>query len=200
MNESLINFNSPQEYFLFLKKIGIVGKWKIEDGRMNNRGKSIIGKSYCQKLVKLFEEKDLFRKKVSVAEVISWLDSFQHVSRILNRLETLIEEKFYSDISITFEYVIPFSKKSRVDCIIGYKGNICLIEFRTVDSFDKIRKAYEKKITELIIYKELFSNFMNKNKVIVYPFIGIYEYKFKSLIEKNQNYLGASLRRRCSEW
>lgn len=184
--DCLLYFKNPDLFKSFIQEFDIMHGWKIESGLMNNRGKAIEDKLYTKKLRDLFSERDLFRKKVSVAEVVSWLDTFVHLDRIINFLKDRIEYSIYKDIEIVIEYVIEMSKMSRVDCIIKYESRICLIEFRTVNKFDRMKAAFDKKRIELMIYKDLMLNYLEPpTKIVLLPFIGLYEYKEKQIAQKH---------------
>lgn len=186
-NNSLIYFKNPQEFDVFINDMDIYNGWKIESGFMNDRGEKIRNKSYSVKLRKLFNDKEMFRKSVSISEIVTWLDSFTHITRILTLLRLNFDADVIKEIEISFEYVIEMSKKSRIDCIIKYRDRLCLLEFRTVSKFEKMKTAFDKKRIELMIYKDMMGNYMpEKYKIIVLPFIGLYEYEEEKLIEKHK--------------
>jgi len=181
-NDCLLHFKNPYQFKNFIFELGIYNGWRIDCGLMNNRGKNIESRGYTKILRKLFEENKLFRKQVSIAEIVSFLDTFVHLERVLNLLISKEEQNIIKEIEILFEYKIEMSKMSRVDCIIKYKHRICLFELRTVDSFNKLKTAYDKKRIELMIYKDMMLNYMDKiDKIVVLPLIGLYEYKDKKL-------------------
>ena len=181
-NDCLLHFKNPYQFKNFIFELGIYNGWRIDCGLMNNRGKNIESRGYTKILRKLFEENKLFRKQVSIAEIVSFLDTFVHLERVLNLLISKEEQNIIKEIEILFEYKIEMSKMSRVDCIIKYKDRICLFELRTVDSFNKLKTAYDKKRIELMIYKDMMLNYMDKiDKIVVLPLIGLYEYKDKKL-------------------
>ena len=186
-DESLIHFNNPMKYNNFIEELDIYNGWQIESGLMNDRGEKIRNKSYSVKLRKLFNDKKMFRKSVSISEIVTWLDSFVHIDRILTLLRINFDTEILNEIEISFEYIIEMSKKSRVDCIIKYKNRYCLIEFRTVNKFERMKAAYDKKRIELMIYKDMMENYMPiDSKIIVLPFIGLYEFEEGKLIEKHR--------------
>jgi hypothetical protein len=185
----MLYFKYPWKFRQFLIENKLYNSWLIEEGLMNKRGNAIREKEYYKVLSGIFNEKELFRKKVSIAEVVTWLDSFVHVNRLITHLKDKLSIDEYKNLEIYFEYVIKLSKKSRIDCIIKYKNNYCLLEFKTINNFNLLKSSYDKKRLELMIYKDMLSNYFDKSsKLIVYPFIGLHEYKFKKLIEKHYEY------------
>lgn len=184
----LLLFESPLDFKTWMKEYNIANNWNIEHGLMNNRGKAIVDSSYYLKLSQIFNAKKMFRRKVSVAEVVTWLDSFVHIERIINDINEKIDNNSYN-YEIIFEYVIEMSKKSRVDCIFRNKKTnaMCLVEFTTVDSFEKLSNKYKSKRLELMIYKDLMMNYIS-DRIVVFPFVGIFEWKYKKLVKKNYDY------------
>jgi hypothetical protein len=185
--DSLIFFNNPMEYSKFISSMDIYGEWRVQSGILNIRGKIIEDRSYVKKLRETFALKKFFRKKVSVAEVVSWLDNFTFVSRLLNYIKKSITVEEFNEISICFEYMIRMSKKMRVDYVIKYKNRVLLLEMRTVYDFDKIRPTWSKKFQELLVYKELMSYYTDF-QIILYAFITMFEYDGRKLNQKNQEY------------
>jgi hypothetical protein len=185
--DSLIFFNNPMEYSKFIASMDIYGEWRVQSGILNIRGKIIEDRSYVKKLRETFALKKFFRKKVSVAEVVSWLDNFTFVSRLLNYIKKSITVEEFNEISICFEYMIRMSKKMRVDYVIKYKNRVLLLEMRTVSDFEKIRPTWSKKFQELLVYKELMSYYTDF-QIILYAFITMFEYDGRKLNQKNQEY------------
>jgi len=137
----------------------------------------------------MFSDKKAFRREVSISEIVSWLDSFTLLSRVINRLKDKLSDKEYNDIEIHFEYIIKMSKKMRIDFIIKYHKTILLLEMRMVDNFDKLSSTWRKKKMELLIYKDLLNNYLDSDiKVITYAFISLYEYRGKTEVYKHSNY------------
>lgn len=190
-NNCLLSFDNPRQYREYLEEIGIYGYWRISSGLMNDRGKLIEEKSYVNILRKIFFDNHLYYKQVSIAEIVSWLDTFVHLNRILNHLIVEQPIEIVSKIQIIIEYKIEMAKLARVDCIIKYNNKYCLLEFRTVNKFEKMKSAYEKKRLELMIYKDLMENYIEyPAKIVVFPFIGLYEFdqnkRVNSHIENNK--------------
>lgn len=188
-NDSLFHFNNPIDFLNFLNKLDIYNDWKIGNGTMNSRGESIRYKGYTNYLRDKFNNKRMFRRSVSISEIVSWLDSFVIMRRFINVLRNSIENNEFNEIKIYCEYMIKMSKKMRVDFIIKYKNIILLIEFRMVNKFTKIKTTWTKKKLELLVYKELLENYTDKDiKILTFAFISLYEYEGKYLDNIHLNY------------
>lgn len=185
---TLLYFSNPHEFHDFIYSQKIDDGWRIYSGTMNSRGKSIKDKSYSKLLSSTFNDKGFFRKKVSVAEIVSWIDNFLYMLRILKQLHTDIGDKLYNEIEIYFEYKILMSKNMRVDFVIKHRNILLLLEFRTLDRFEKIRTTWDKKKLELIIYKELMQNYISDKTYLTYAFIGLYEYEHSKIVTKHKDY------------
>lgn len=186
--DSLFYFNNPTEFKLFLQKLDIYNDWKIRSGRLNDRGKEIENKPYTKFLRESFQEKGFFRMRVSIAEIISWLDTVSIMKRLFDKLEKQLSSIEFNRIELSIEYMIQMSKRMRVDYLIIYKNRILLLEFRTVSQFEKIRPTWDYKFKELIQYKELMSYYLFDQLIRVYAFIPLYEYNGKILNSKNIAY------------
>ncbi len=184
-NDTLLYFSTPSEFLEFVDALDMYNGWTIRSGTMNSRGRSIRNRSYTNTLKELFSERDLFRKNVSIAEIVSWLDNFVYMKRILDQLEKDVGTKLYRKTEIYVEYKIRMSKMMRIDYVIKYEDKICLLEFRTLDSFNKLRPTWSKKKTELLIYKELMQNYVFGLHFLTYAFIGLFEYNHSTPIEKH---------------
>lgn len=187
--DSLLAFSNFDSFILFYRDLEIYDNWRISSGTMNSRGECIRDKRYTIKLQEKFNEKNMFRKNVSVAEIVSWLDSFVFIKRLFESLKSSINTRTFSQLNIYSEYVIKMSKKMRIDYIITFKDRILLIEIRLVSKFDKIKPAWEKKKIELLIYKELLSNYIPSNvKVITFALVLLPEWDIHTKIDKHIEY------------
>ncbi|MEC9485731.1 MAG: hypothetical protein UMR38_07630 [Candidatus Izemoplasma sp.] len=184
-NDTLLYFSNPNEFIEFIDALNMYNGWTIRSGSMNSRGRTIRNREYAKSLRDLFSARNLFRKNVSIAEIVSWLDNFVYMRRICEHLEKEVGTKFYKQTEIFVEYKIRMSKMMRIDYIIKYDNKICLLEFRTLDSFNKIRPTWNKKKTELLIYKELMQNYVFGLNFLTYAFIGLYEYNRTTPNEKH---------------
>jgi len=153
--DALGYFKNPKQYNEFVDSLDIYNGWKITKGLMNARGEIIRHKSYANQLRRMFSLKKAFRREVSISEIVSWLDSFVIMSRVIDNLKKSISNEEYDKIEIYFEYIIKMSKKMRIDFIIKYNESLLLLEMRMVDNFKKIKGTWTKKKSELLIYKEL---------------------------------------------
>lgn len=186
--DSLLYFNSPKDLKAFMQELDIYNGWKIRSGLMNDRGKLIEDKPYTKRLRDIFSKKGFFRTKVSIAEIVSWLDTMTIMDRLLIELERRLSNEVYNSLEISVEYMIQMSKKMRIDYMLIYNDRILLLEFRTVNTPDKIRPNWDIKFRELLIYKELMSYYMFNKTFRLYAFIALYEYNNKKISEYNVKY------------
>lgn len=182
---SMIKFDSLNEIHSFIDRLDIYNGWKISKGLLNERGSLIKDKQYYEFLKNLFNEKNLFRRSVSIAEVVSWLDSLVIMKRLSHKLASILTLDEMMLIKIDMEYKIEYSKMMRIDYIIHYKKSLMLVEFRLVDSFNKVKPTWEKKKIELIVYKELMENYLSIKKIYTYAMITLFEYEKGRQIEKH---------------
>jgi hypothetical protein len=188
-NDSLFHFNNPSDFLKFINKLDIYNNWKIGNGTMNSRGESIRQKGYTNYLREKFNNKRMFRRSVSISEIVSWLDSFVIMRRFIEKLSNSIDKNEFDDIEIYCEYMIKMSKKMRIDFIIKYKNIMLLIEFRMVNKFTKIKTTWNKKKLELLVYKELLENYTNDDiRILTFAFISLYEYDGTELDNIHLNY------------
>ena len=186
--DAMLSFANYKEFWSFYQGLNIA-KWHISSGLLNERGKYIENRSYTQKLRQIFSEKKLFRRNVAIAEVVSWLDSYLILRRLINVLRAMLTEDILEKMKIHFEYRIEMSKNRRIDFIFEYENRILLAEFRLSDKFPNVSNMWQKKELELIIYKELLSNYLPSNlKVMMFAFIGMPEIDQGQMIEKNIKY------------
>lgn len=184
-NESLLYFNNPNELRVFVKELNIYNGWKINSGLLNDRGKTIQNKAYTNSLRDLFREKKFFRKEVSVAEIISWLDNLTLIQRLFDKLEKKLSKEVFDNIEISVEYMIKMSKRMRIDYLIIYQNNILLLEMRTVSNFNKLRATWDKKFQELLVYKELMGNYLHNKTFRLYALIPLFEYNGSTPVERH---------------
>ncbi len=188
-DDSFLFFKNPKYFCNFLNSLDIYNDWKITKGTMNSRGESIRNKRYTNYLRNRFNNKKMFRRSVSISEIVSWLDSFVIIRRFFKKLSSSITHDEFEDIELYCEYMIKMSKKMRVDFILKYKDTLLLIEFRMVNNFTKIKATWNKKKVELLVYKELLENYIPLDtKILTFAFITIYEYDGKSIDDAHLNY------------
>lgn len=187
--DSLGYFSEPKNYVRFIDSLDIYNGWKITKGLMNSRGEVIRHKSYANQLRKMFSVKKAFRREVSISEIVSWLDSFVMMTRVIERLRVTISIEDYNKIEIYFEYIIKMSKKMRIDFVIKYNNSLLLLELRMVDNFKKLKGTWTKKKSELLIYKELMNNYIDDEKrILTYALITLYEFDGKEKIYAHKKY------------
>ena len=186
---SLLAFKNGYHFLHFYEGLDIYKEWKITTGSMNYRGELIRSKPYALMLENLFAEKAMFRRKVSIAEIVSWLDSFKIIERLVKEMIKNFSSEVFMEIEIFSEYKIRMSKKMRIDYIFKYRDTLLLLELRMVSKFEKLRPTWEKKKLELIIYKDLINNyFPDTYRVINYALITLPEYQIKREISKHIDY------------
>lgn len=188
-DDSMLYFKNVKDFELFYRDFNLYSDWKILKGMPNDRGRKIESKPYAQKLIRAFEEKSMFRRKLSIAELASFMDNFYFISRLLNILKRKLTAEVLSSIEIFSEYKIRMSKNRRIDYLFLLDEKMLLIEFRLSNDFPNTSNVWQKKELELIIYKELLSNYIpTEIKILVYAFVGMPEYDGKKGIEKHQKY------------
>jgi len=185
---SMISFDSPKNFFSFYNDLKIKD-WKISDEFVNDRGYAIRDTSYGITFKKLFNDKHLFRRKLSVGELVSFVDNFYLVNKLMLMLKDSLTNDEYSKLKLFSEYRILLSKNRRIDFILEYEDRILLIEFRISNRFPNVSNIWQRKEAELLIYKELINNYLPKRKdTYIYAFIGMPEYSMNAPVEKHINY------------
>jgi hypothetical protein len=174
--DTLIYFDTPSELISFLHELDVYNGWQIQSGLLNDRGKQIYHRRYVKMLRERFDNRDFFRQKVSIAEIVSWLDTMSLMRRLVESLRAKLGRDVAEQIHIYCEYMIQMSKKMRIDYVLEYEDRLLLLEFRTVNRFEKLRSTWQMKFQELQIYKELMSYYLPDKTIRVYSFIAMYEY------------------------
>lgn len=187
-DDTLLYFQNPNTFIVFIYDLNMYYDWRIQSGLLNDRGRKITSKPYVEQLRKLFNDRNFFRKKVSIAEIVSWLDTMSIMKRLMISLQKGLTDEQYEGVQIYVEYMIQMSKKMRIDYILEYDDRLLLIEFRTVSKFEKLRPTWQMKFNELLVYKELLSYYKTDKKIYVYAFICMYEYNDSQLIVKQRQY------------
>lgn len=186
--ETLIYFETPDDFMELIDKMDIYDHWKIQSGLLNERGKTIRNHPYVEELRALFDKAGFFRMRVSIAEIVSWFDTMTLVKRLLLSLQKELNQESFRKIHIYCEYMIQMSKKMRIDYVLEYENRVLLLEFRTVSRFEKIRPTWQCKIQELLVYKELVSYYLFGKEIVIYAFISMFEYMGNSLMTKHKEY------------
>jgi len=186
--DSLFYFSSPNKFTAFLEELDVYNNWQIRHGLLNARGKEIEDRRYTKFLRKAFYDSGFFRMQVSIAEIVSWLDTTSLMERVFEVLQQKLEVEVFESIEMSLEYMIKMSKRMRIDYLLQYKDKVLLIEFRTVDQFNKIRPTWDYKFKELLQYKELMSYYVLDKTLRIYAFIPLYEYNGKVLNQKHRDY------------
>lgn len=186
--KQFITFNNPEELIKFYYNLDIYETWKIQKGTLNTRGNKIKDRPYVNDLRDKFNECGFFRRSVSIAEIVSWIDGLSIMSRLCKKIIKETPYLIYNNLIIRMEYVIEYSKLMRIDYVFEYHERILLIELRMVDSFEKIRPTWNKKKLELLIYKELIENYIHGKKIFTYALITLYEFDSNRRVEKQIQY------------
>jgi hypothetical protein len=174
--DTLIYFDTPSDLIAFLHELDVYNGWQIQSGLLNDRGKQIYNRRYVKMLRERFDNRDFFRQRVSIAEIVSWLDTMSLMRRLVESLRVKLGRDVAEQIHIYCEYMIQMSKKMRIDYVLEYEDRLLLLEFRTVNRFEKLRSTWQMKFQELQIYKELMSYYLPDKTIRVYSFIAMYEY------------------------
>ena len=115
-NDSLFYFNNPNDFKKFINSLNIYNDWKIGKGTMNSRGESIRNKGYTNFLRDKFNSKRMFRRSVSISEIVSWLDSFV----IMRRFAVILLFLLMGSNSFSQQYNYPITPFR----LLSYNGNI----------------------------------------------------------------------------
>lgn len=187
-SESMIYFRDLHELEDYYEKFKIYQKWKITDEDVNIRGNIVRNADYIKFFRNKFNEKNLFRRSVSIAELVSFIDSYYLMRKIIVKLRQEITTIEFTNFSLVSEYRIKMSKNRRIDFMFLYKSKILLVEFRITNKFPNQGSTWQRKETELIIYKELLTNYIKDKEIYIYAFLGMPEYKNNQKIVKNIKY------------
>lgn len=188
-DNSMVSFESLDEFKSFYNEFDFYSDWKITTARNNVRGEIIRDKSYVNRIRQLFADKKLFRRNISIAEIVSILDSYSIMLKVFDELRELCKHEEWSEIKLHSEYKIYFSKNRRIDFVIEYGSRILLIEFRVSNIFPNVSTVWQKKESELLVYKELLQNYLpDTYKIHLYAFIAMSEYDKHQPLPKHIKY------------
>lgn len=173
---SMIAFDSVLDFKGFLERLQMPSNWVITMEKNNLRGERVKDRPYVNYLRDLFMEKGLFRRNISIAEIVSLLDSYTIMMRVIKHLENMVGTARLKHLKMYSEYKIYFSKNRRIDYVLEYNNRLLLIEFRVSFTFPNLSSMWQKKETELLFYKELLSNYLPETyKVHLFAFIAMPE-------------------------
>jgi len=190
---SMLHFKTPHHFKAFYRSLALPEQWRITTEDMNYRGQRIYKEQYVLRLKHLFNKKKLFRRSVSIAEVVSFLDSYYIIEKVTNNLQRMLNRQDFLDLSMCAEYKIRYSKNRRIDYVYLYGNSILIVEFRLSNSFPNVSNVWQRKETELLIYKELLRNYIpDEKRIIIYAFIAMPEYDgatplYKQIKYNNEN-------------
>jgi len=188
-DNSMISFDSLDEFNRFYSDFDFYSEWRITTAQNNVRGAIIRDKSYVNRIREMFAEKKLFRRNISIAEIVSILDSYSVMLRAFKELKQLCKQSEWNNIRLHSEYKIYFSKNRRIDFIIEYGARILLVEFRVSNIFPNVSTIWQKKESELLVYKELLRNYLPEPyRIHLYAFIAMSEYDKRQAIPKHIKY------------
>lgn len=188
-DNSMVSFGSLDGFKSFYYDFDFYSDWKITTARNNLRGEVIRDKPYVNRIRELFAEKKLFRRNISIAEIVSILDSYSIMMRAFDKLKALCNNEEWSAIKLHSEYKIYFSKNRRIDFVLEYEERLLLIEFRVSNIFPNVSTIWQKKENELLVYKELLNNYLSDSyKIHLYAFIAMSEYEGRKPIPKHIKY------------
>ncbi len=187
--DSMKSFSNFNEFYQFYDELNIYNPWRITNEPINDRGERVRNSYYTNVFRNLFNEKHLFRRSVSVGELVSFTDNFYLIKKVIDELSSILSEKEFNEFSLYSEYRIRMSKNRRIDFILVYKKKVLLLEFRISNTFPNISNIWQRKEAELLIYKELLKNYINRDyNVYIYAFIGMPEYMNKQPVPKQVKY------------
>jgi len=188
-SNAMISFNTLNDFQQFYDDFDFYGGWRITDSPINERGNLVRNSSYIILLRELFNRKHLFRRSVSIGELVSFVDNYYLLYKLIDKLKKRIPEEKLKKARLYSEYRVFMSKNRRVDFIFEYEDKLLLLEFRISNTFPNISNIWQKKEAELLIYKELLSNYLPDDKeIFIYAFIGMPEYQGNKRIIKHAAY------------
>ncbi len=186
---SMLAFDSVLDFKSYYRELNFYNGWTITMEKNNMRGEKIKDRTYVQHIRKLFMEKRLFRRNISIAEIVSLLDSYSIMMRVISELETMIEAERLNRVKMYSEYKIYFSKNRRIDFILEYGKRLLLVEFRVSFTFPNLSSMWQKKENELLFYKELLGNYIpDYYKIHLFAFIAMPEYDNSFWLPKHVKY------------
>ncbi|MDD3382043.1 MAG: hypothetical protein PHT83_00880 [Bacilli bacterium] len=171
--ENLLEFKKT----IFKLQLGSVD-WQIRDMSLDDRIKKVEGYQYFTNLKEYAIKQGL---DVDDKEVISWLDSINIISSLIESLD----HKHIAETSIIAEYHIPYTT-SRIDYMLLNGNNIIIIEFSFKKTGDNDNYQFHEKVTQCSSYKESLSNILKKRTKI---------YTHTFLIQAEYNSYGKKLRK-----
>ncbi len=193
--DSMLYFEDLFAFRRFYSDFNIYGTWRITGEDINSRGERVRHAPYIERLREIFNGKKLFRKSVSIAELVSFVDGYYIFDKIVRELRNELAPSTFEKISLISEYRIKLSKNRRIDFILIYEKKLLLIEFRISNTFPNVSNVWQRKETELLIYKELLGNYINSHyRIHIYAFIGMPEYVGKDPISKQIKYNNDNIR------
>lgn len=186
---SMVSFNNFSNFYSFYEDLNIYSPWRITDAPINERGELVRNACYINTFRRLFNEKHLFRRAVSIGELVSFTDNYYLFKKVIDELKNILSAEEFNKFSLFSEYRIKMSKNRRIDFILVYKTKVLLLEFRISNTFPNISNIWQRKEAELLIYKELLKNYISREyNLLIYAFIGMPEYDKKQPIPKHIKY------------
>lgn len=194
-DNSMIAFDSILDFRGFYRNLNLYNDWTITMEKNNQRGERIKDRQYVTYLRELFMQKQLFRRNISIAEIVSLLDSYSIMMRLIHQLESMVGTERLKNLKMYSEYKIYFSKNRRIDYVLEYGKRLLLVEFRVSFTFPNLSSMWQKKETELLFYKELLSNYIPESyKIHLFAFIAMPENDNGFWMSKHSKYNNDNVR------
>lgn len=184
--KAFYNFDQLKKFIH--NELPIIGNWNIMDEDLSIRAEIIKDKPYVKKLKQLFEKNNLFYKKPSNEEIVTWLDSLYLIQKLFLS-EVLNHAAVDWNINIFMEYLIPYSNFERVDYLLCYNNDVLIIECGYAND-DYFKEMKIKKSNELLYYKEKLNNIFKNHNLNFYTYPLIYNsYNIEKVINNLADYI-----------
>ncbi len=157
-------FHGKDEFFSFAENLYNPTSWHIQDSPSKYRASSIKEYAYFKKLKNDFDKKELTNNEISDEQIISFLDTIHLMYRTFNKIQN---ETINKEVKIIMEYVIPDSRKYRIDYILAFRNSLLLIEFSGTTTFEKIKEINSHKNHQIIEYSNALDSLINNNNIII---------------------------------
>lgn len=183
-SKSLYIFHGKDEFFSFAENLYNPLSWQIQDQSQKYRASSINEYSYYKKLKKDFTEKELTKNEINGEQIVSFLDT---IHLMYKTFALINDEIINNEIKIIMEYVIPDSRKYRIDYVLSFRNSLLLIEFSRVTTIFELKEINSKKNHQIIEYSNALNSLINNSNIIIKTKTFVYlPYSSKSYIEITQ--------------
>ncbi len=163
--------------------------WNIENQLFKDRAKYYEKHKFFIDLKDEFMDKSLTIWDLKSEEVVSWIDTFLILKRIL-------EDSVFNDevinLTIIKEYPIVFGNHMRVDYLLVFERAIIVLEMGMFNQDERRgEERYTKKLLESIAYRQIIENIV-KGSVDVFNYTLIYRPEYDRIkntwLRNNINY------------